>query len=273
VVTGSRSSSGTNGSTCSIPVPSTTFSTALGGLFTGNTAYGNWNFSAAASLLSGPVTASLTVGGSTATIALTDSGCPSVSAPITLTAKQSATIYGTTTSANLTSGTITATRTASGGCSATTQSVPFTSGTATATLPYGNWTFAVNGASAATTWPALNITTSGALNATVTTAASCLSTPTNVNITVKDASLLTALTGTLRATMVGNGTVCQPAGASTSTPLVLSVLNGVLGLPVSMSNLLPGTYLFSVDGHSTTSSNPGSLALPGSTTALTLTVS
>lgn len=273
VVTGSRSVSGTNGSICSVPVPSTTFTTIAGGLFTGSTAYGNWAFTAAASLLSGPVSASATVGSGTSTVRLTDSGCPSISAPVTLTANQAATIYGILSTANLTSGTITATRAASGGCSATTQSITIGSGgTGSATLPYGSWTFAINGMSASTSWPSLNITTTSSQGATVTAAASCSSTPTSVSITLKDSSLLTTLTGTLRATMVGNGTVCQPAGATTTTPLLLSVLNGVLGLPITMSNLLPGTYTFSVDGHTTASSAPTSLTVPSSTTSLALKV-
>jgi Tfp pilus assembly protein PilV len=272
VVTGNRSTSGTNGSTCSVPVPSTTFTTIAGGLFTGNTAYGNWTFVAADTLFSGPVSASVTVGSGTTTIKLTDSGCPSISAPITLTANQSATIYGTVSTANLTSGTITATRAAGGGCTATTQSIWIGSnGTGAATLPYGSWTFSVNGLSPATSWPSLNITTTSGQATTVTTAASCSATPTGVTITVKDSSLLSTLTGTLRATMVGNGTVCQPAGASTTTPLVLSIVNGLLGLGDPMT-LLPGTYTFSVDGKTVAGTSPASLTVPGSTTALTLTV-
>jgi hypothetical protein len=252
-------------------VPSTSFTTIAGGLFTGNTAYGNWTFTASASLLSGPVSASATVGSGTTLIKLTDSGCPSISAPVTLTANQAATIYGILSTANLTSGTITATRAASGGCTATSQSIPIGSnGTASATLPYGSWTFAVNGMSPSTSWPSLNITTTSPQSTTATAAASCSSTPTGVTITVKDSSLLSTLTGTLRATMVGNGTVCQPAGASTTTPLVLSVVNGLLGLGDPMT-LLPGTYTFSVVGHTGTSS-PASLTVPGSPTTLTLTV-
>jgi Tfp pilus assembly protein PilV len=271
VVTGSRSTSGTNGSTCSVPVPSTTFTTIAGGLFTGNTAYGNWTFTASDSLFSGPLSASATVGSGTTTIKLTDSGCPAISAPITLTANQGATIYGTTTYANLTSGTITATRAANGGCALATQTIPIGStGTASVNLPYGLWTFS-NGTSPFTSWPSLNITTTSGQSTTVTTAASCSATPTTVTITVKDSSLLSTLTGTLRATMVGNGTVCQPAGASTTTPLVLSIVNGLLGLGDPMT-LAPGTYTFSVDGTTLVSTSPASLTVPGSPTALTLTV-
>jgi hypothetical protein len=251
-------------STCSVPA-TVTFQTVAGGLLSGNIAYGNWTFTSGTA----STTKTINAGTTSVTLTINDSSCPTFTAPVTLTANQSATIYGTTTYANLTSGTITAARAAQGACAATTQSISFSSGVGSANQGFGTWTFSVNGQSAATSWPSLSVSTTGALSTTVTVAASCSSTLTPVTITVKD-SLLTSLTGTLRATMQGDGTVCQPTGASTTTSLAITGLLGLLSGNVSM-NLLPGTYVFSVDGHTTASSTPATLTVPGST-ALTLKV-
>jgi hypothetical protein len=255
-------------STCAATTQSIPITNGSG---SGTLTYGDWTFSVTNAGLT--ATGSATINSATAvpvTLQMLDNSCPTLTAPITLTVNQSASIYGTLSTGTITSGTVTATRAAQGACGVITQTFPVTSGSASGSLPFGSWTLSLNGASPYSAWPTASVTTTTALARTVTSAASCSASTTAVTITVK-APLLTSLTGTLRATMTGNGSVCQPIGASTTASMTLNILSLLLQGNVTM-NLLPGTYTFSMDGRTTSGTAP-TLTVPGGTTTATLTVS
>lgn len=238
-------------STCSVPV-TTSFSTIAGGLLSGNIAYGNWGFAATTS--SGPVSGSASIAsgsGTTLTLTANDTSCPTVSAPTALTVNTAYTVLGITTPVAVASGNVTATRTASGGCAAATVPMTVTAGSASGNLGYGTWTFSLDGASPASSWPSVNVTSSGNVAATVNALGSCASTTTMISATVQQHVVVNIplVAGTLRATMTANGP-CQPA-----TSVTTLVAAGITALPLQLP---PGTWTFSVDGHTYNSSTPAS---------------
>ncbi|MGQ0846214.1 MAG: hypothetical protein ACT4QF_18995 [Sporichthyaceae bacterium] len=186
--------------------------------------------------------------------------CPTLEAPVAVAVN---TVYpggGAANTVPVAGGTLRASRPAFGPCSAQVVELPISNGSAAGRLGYGAWAIVLDGATPATEWPVLAVTSSEALTSTANVAGTCPSGVTTVAVTATNKGVLNLLgievLGTPIASKAVTATPAAGTGPCRATAPVSVTLDGSGKGTVALS---PGTWTFSIAGRELLSSTPATV--------------